>query len=69
MVVIILLGTGIKIVPQGYSYTVERFGRFTRLLSSRITPSGSLSFDRVGFRQNMMEQVLDIAPQNGDLSG
>lgn len=62
VVVFILIATGVKIVPQGFEYTVERFGRFTRLL-----PPGLhilIPFvDRVGFRQNMMEQVLDVPPQ------
>lgn len=53
---------GIRMVPQGYMWTVERFGRYTRTL-----PPG-LRFlipfiDGVGFKQNMMEQVLDVHPQ------
>jgi len=62
IVVVILIATGVKIVPQGFEYTVERFGRFTRILSPGlhiIIPF----IDRVGFRQNMMEQVLDVPPQ------
>lgn len=27
------LGAGVKVVPQGWNYTVERFGRYTRTLS------------------------------------
>jgi regulator of protease activity HflC (stomatin/prohibitin superfamily) len=59
---IVFVSSGMKMVPQGYHWTVERFGRYTRTL----TPG--LNFivpfvDRIGRKQNMMEQVLDIVPQ------
>ena len=62
ILVILTLVAGIKTVPQGYRYTVERFGRYTRTLEpglNIITPF----IERIGARMNVMEQVLDIPTQ------
>ena len=58
---IVVLGT-IKIVPQGYEYTVERFGRYTHTLSPGIAILTPFA-DRIGRKVNMMEQVLDVPRQ------
>ncbi len=53
---------GIKIVPQGQEWTVERFGKYTKLLSPGLHPIIPF-FDAIGRKQIVMEQVLDVLPQ------
>ena len=60
--VLLTLWLGIVIVPQGFEYTVERFGRF------RMTLKPGLNLilpyvDRVRFKVNVQETVLDIPSQ------
>jgi len=52
----------IKIVPQGFEFTVERFGRYTRSLHPGITILTPF-VDRIGRRVNMMEQVMEVPRQ------
>ena len=57
-----LVWSSVKMVPQGYNFTVERFGRYTRTLTPGLhilTPV----MERVGHRINMKEQVIDIPGQ------
>ncbi len=60
--VVIFFFAGVKVVPQGHQWTVERFGRYTTTLEpglNLIIPF----VDRVGFRLSMMESVLDVPSQ------
>ena len=54
---------GVKTVPQGTEYTVERFGKYTKTLKpglNFIVPF----VDHIGNKINMREQVLDIEKQS-----
>ncbi|MDE0172636.1 MAG: SPFH/Band 7/PHB domain protein [Defluviicoccus sp.] len=57
-----LVFMGVKTVPQGFEYTVERFGRYTRTLPPGLHLIVPL-VDRIGQRQNVMEQVTDVPSQ------
>ncbi|HMN37513.1 MAG TPA: SPFH domain-containing protein [Hyphomicrobium sp.] len=61
--VIWVLWSTIKIVPQGFNYTVENLGRYTRTL----TPGMHVLIpvlERVAHQMNMKEQVMDIPSQD-----
>ncbi|HSX71557.1 MAG TPA: SPFH domain-containing protein [Pseudomonas sp.] len=53
---------GFKVVPQGYEWTVERFGRYTNTLTPGLNIIVPV-MDRIGRKLNVMESVLDIPPQ------
>ncbi len=60
--VLFYLMASIKIVRQGYQYTIEHFGRYTTTASPGFNFYPAF-FYRVGRRVNMMEQVIDIPGQ------
>ena len=62
LLALVLVFMGVRSVPQGSEFTVERFGRYTRTLGPGLNLI--LPFvDRVGARMNMMEQVLEVPEQ------
>ncbi len=60
---VVILFKAVRMVPQGYEWTVERFGKYTHTLDPGLHILMPI-YQRVGRKINMMEQVLEVPSQD-----
>ena len=59
---VLIVFKGVKSVPQGYQFTVERFGKYTHTMEPGL--HFIIPFvDAIGAKMSMMETVLDVPSQ------
>jgi regulator of protease activity HflC (stomatin/prohibitin superfamily) len=60
---LVFIVRSVTVVPQGYQYTVERFGKYTRTLTPGLHLLAPF-IENVGAKVIMMEMVLDVPSQD-----
>jgi len=63
VIVVAVIARGVRMVPQGYQWTVERFGRYRLTLSPGLGLINPF-IDGIGRKINVQETVLEIPAQN-----
>jgi len=62
VIVLAVVSRGVRTVPQGNQWTVERFGRYSQTLMPGLHLLNPF-IDKIGYKMNVQEQVLEIPAQ------